>query len=279
MATPPFTPEVQSRWNKFFKKDPRAMLASLSWNLANFAALNRDRVRFGLIPWAPRNKGSAYLSYYPDGFYTFAGLSDLYRSWVRGVKANNNGDAGRFVALLLNLRQLQQDAVPGDFLELGVFKGNSAALLAHFASASGRRLFLCDTFEGFDARDLVGVDQAHHARDFEDTSIEYVRETVGHPDTTTYVKGFFPDSITAEMRDSTFALAHIDCDLYLPMKAALEFIYPRMPRGGMLILHDYSSGTWAGATQAIDEFTQASGEFLTLWPDKSGTAVIRKSSA
>jgi hypothetical protein len=50
-----------------------------------------------------------------------------------------------------------------------------------------------------------------------------------------------------------------------------------MPKGGMMILHDYSSGLWEGAAQAIDEFCASSGEFLTLWPDKSGTAMIRKS--
>ena len=60
------------------------------------------------------------------------------------------------------------------------------------------------------------------------------------------------------------------------MKAALEFFYPRMPRGGMLILHDYSSEIWVGATRAIDEFYKATGEFISLWPDKSGTAIIRK---
>jgi len=62
------------------------------------------------------------------------------------------------------------------------------------------------------------------------------------------------------------------------MKAALEFFYPRLPVGGMLILHDYSSGTWEGATRAITEFTAETGEFLSLWPDKSGTAVLRKSA-
>jgi hypothetical protein len=76
---------------------------------------------------------------------------------------------------------------------------------------------------------------------------------------------------------ANYALVHIDCDLYQPMKAALAFFYPRMPKGGMMILHDYSSGLWEGAAQAIDEFCASSGEFLTLWPDKSGTAMIRKS--
>jgi len=263
------TSEIESRLRSFMKKSPGAMAASARRNILNL-------IRYGVVSWGPRGKLSAFLSYYPDGFQNSATVSDLYRRWTRGNKKNNNGDASRFVALLLNLRQLQTDNIPGDYAELGVWKGNSAATLAHFAAGSGRRLFLFDTFQGFDRRDLVGVDQEQD-RDFSHTSIDYVRETVGYPETTVYVKGFFPDSLTDEARNSSYAVAHLDCDLYQPMKAALEFFYPRMPRGGALILHDYSSGTWAGATRAIDEFVQTTGEFLTLWPDKSGTAMIRKS--
>jgi len=211
----------------------------------------------------------------PDELASFPDLSDLYHRWIWGNKTNNNGDATRFLALVLNIRRLVAEGIQGDFVELGVWKGNSAAILAHFASQSGRRLFLFDTFRGFDQRDLADVDQGHY-RDFSDTSIDIVRENVGHDEVTTYVKGYFPDSVTDEVRERRFALVHIDCDLYQPMKAALAFFYPRMPRGGMLVLRDYSSGTWDGATRAIDEFYKDTGEHISLWPDKSGTAMIRK---
>jgi hypothetical protein len=218
------------------------------------------------------------VAYYPDCWPTFPELRETYKRWTRGNKRNNNGDASRFMALMLNLRQLQREGIEGDFAELGVWKGNSAAILAEFPAKTGKKLFLFDTFSGFDQRDLVGTDE-NHEHLFADTSVDYVRETVGHHDITTYLQGFFPDTITDEVRAQTFALAHIDCDLYEPMKAALDFFYPRMTRGGMLILHDYSSGSWTGATRAIDEFSKASGEFISIWPDKSGTAMIRKSHA
>jgi hypothetical protein len=278
MAAPIATPETPSRLRKFLDKNPREMAKSVRWNLGNLARSWRNKARFGLVSWTPRSRSSAFLAYYPDGFHGFGDTRDLYRRWLLGNKTNNNGDASRFIALMLNLRQLDKDAIPGDFAELGVFKGNSAALLAHFAAQSGRRLFLFDTFQGFDPRDLVGVDQAQgHRTEFADTSLGAVRENVRHDGCTVYVPGFFPESITDEVRASRFALAHIDCDLFLPMKAALEFFYARMPRGGLLLLHDYGSGTWDGATRAIDEFTQDTGEYLILWPDKSGTAAIRKS--
>lgn len=252
------------------------MLTSVRWNTRNYTKLALSKLRFDLITWAPRGIVPAYMAYYPDSLSFLPELRSMYAKWIRGNKNNNNGDSPRFLALILNLRQLQAEAIPGDFAELGVWKGNSAAVLADFASKSGKHLFLFDTFSGFDNRDLVGTDVSHK-RDFSDTSVDYVRQTVGHDDITTYLQGFFPSTVTDEVRTRTFALAHIDCDLYEPIKAALEFFYPRLSKGGMLILHDYSSGTWAGATKAVDEFTAATGEFVSLWPDKSGTAIIRKS--
>lgn len=263
------------RFKKFVRKKPSAMLGSLRWNLLNLTREIIARLRFGLVTWSPKGRWPVFHAYYPDGVRSSPELLDLYRRWIRGNKVNNNGDATRFLALMLNVSQLQKEGIVGDFAELGVWRGNSAAVLAHFASQSNRRLFLFDTFSGFDGRDLSGIDEAH-AKAFADTSLESVCATVGHPEVTTYLKGFFPDTITDEVRECRFALAHIDCDLYQPMKAALEFFYPRMSDGGMLILHDYASGTWGGATQAVDEFCESTGERIVLWPDKSGTAMIRK---
>jgi len=269
-------PLPQTRLQKFLGKSPRAMLTSIAWNLGHLLGVWRNKLRFGIVTWRPKGSAPAYLAYYPDSLPSFPNLNSLYQRWIRGNKTNNNGDASRFMALMLNLRLLQKQGVRGDFAELGVWKGNSAALLADFAAKSGRRLFLFDTFSGFDERDLVGTDRAHK-KEFADTSIDYVRETVGHPEITTYLQGFFPDTLTDEVRQSTFALVHIDCDLYGPMKSALEFFYPRLSKGGMMLLHDYDSGTWDGATQAVDEFCASTSEFITLWPDKSGTAMLRKS--
>lgn len=270
MASQPAEPQKRT------EKGSRAMLSSVAWNLSYRFRQLQNRLRFGLPSWRPKGSHSSYLAYYPDSFSQLPDFRSLYNRWIRGNKVNNNGDASRFIALLLNLRLLEADNVPGEFAELGVWKGNSAALLADFSTRMGRRLFLFDTFSGFDERDLVGVDSASQKL-FADTSIAYVKETVQQVHDVTYLPGFFPETLTAEVEQSTFALVHIDCDLYSPMKAALEFFYPRLSKGGMLILHDYSSGVWEGGTQAIDEFRAATGEFLCLWPDKSGTAMIRKS--
>jgi len=261
---------------KLLKKTPAQIVASIRWHANFWVREFIYKAFFNTVLWAPKGSKSCFLAYYPSSVISFPNRMDLYRSWIRGDKTGKNGDASRFMGLILNLRQLLDEEIDGDFAELCVWKGNSAAILAAFAAESGKRLFLFDTFAGFDRRDLIGDDKDERVA-FEDTSIDFVREAVGHDEITTYVKGYFPDSITAEVAERRFALVHLDCDLYVPMKAALEFFYPRMPRGGMLILHDYSSGLWSGATHAVDEFCEAVGEYPTLWPDRQRTAIIRKS--
>ena len=268
--------EWQNRLAHYVGNTSAAALVNLLIGVRRSIYRFRCGIRFDWHVWGPKRGLSTFLGYYPDGFPADPAVRDLYRKWIRGNRTNNNGDAARFISLLLNLRQIGEESIAGDFAELGVWKGNSAAILAHFAAGSNRRLFLFDTFSGFDARDLVGCDKSK-ALEFADTSLEYVQDTVGHPELTTYLKGYFPDSISDAVRETRFALVHLDCDLYEPMKAALDFFYARMSRGAILIMHDYSSGVWDGAKTAIDEFCREPGEYVSLWPDKSGSAVIRKS--
>jgi hypothetical protein len=263
---------------RFLDKSPRQKIASLNWWIGHINRSLMAKVAFGLVSWHPRGGQPVYVGYYPESLRKDRSIRDLFAKWIRGNQVNNNGDAARFISLVLNLRKVMAEGVEGDIAELGVWRGNSAALLAQVAEQNGRTLFLFDTFEGFDVRDLKGEDSKSREGEFHDTSIDYVRETVGHDSCVRYIKGFFPESIPEDLHDSRFSVVHIDCDLYEPMKAALNFFYPRMSKGALLIMHDYSSGSWPGATRAIDEFCDSTGQTLILLPDKSGTAICRKTT-
>lgn len=225
--------------------------------------------------------GSVFVvSYKPDFHYFFDGVehfAELRAAWEHDNRANNFGDLPRFYALYFNVAQVVGAGVPGDFAEVGVFRGNSAKLLKHFARKHDRELFLFDTFEGFDPRDVTGVDAGVAPTGFREVDFEAVRAFVG-PDRTHFVRGYFPESL-AQVPDfdrRRFAVVNLDCDLYEPVKAALEAFYPRLEPGGLLILHDYASGFWRGAGRALDEFLAGRPERPIVLPDKSGSAMFRK---
>jgi hypothetical protein len=229
-------------------------------------------------PHVLRSKARVYVAYRPDSdvdFNAHPELPGLAEKWVWNNSINNAGDLPRLYALVLNVKQVLAEGVEGDFAELGVYRGNSAALLAHYARENGRTVFLFDTFEGFNGSDLKGID-SNKSSEFSDTSLDMVRGNVGQA-SVTYIKGHFPGSLTNEIDDRRFAIVHLDCDLYEPTKAALEYFYPRLSPAGLIIMHDYSSGCWGGTKQAIDAFVAGVSENLILIPDKSGTAMLRKS--
>lgn len=221
-----------------------------------------------------------FLAHHPDS-HNFSNahpeFHELFGRFKKHNEANNAGDLARLWSLILNLKQIIAEGIEGDFAELGVWRGNTAAVLACFAARSNRQVLLFDTFEGFHQRDLTGIDAGQLAY-FSDTSVELVKEVIGKEcRVCEFVKGRFPESLNESHSSRRYAAVSLDCDLYEPMKAGLEFFYPLMPKGGLLLLHDYSSLAWAGARSAIDEFCRETGEYAVLLPDKSGSAVIRKS--
>jgi hypothetical protein len=227
------------------------------------------------------NKAHSFLAYQPDSQYHFQThneFEELYGRFIKNNTSNNAGDVTRLWGLILNIKQVIRDRVLGDFAEIGVWRGNAAAVLSHYAYLDRRQVYLFDTFEGVDPVGLSKEESNLNVRfDFSDTSISMVQDVIGpSSQSCVFVRGKFPSSLTQDHKKNTYAVVSLDCDFYDPIKAGLEFFYPLMPRGGLFLIHDYSSGYWAGVAQAVDEFCAKHGQYPILYPDKSGSALIRK---
>ena len=221
------------------------------------------------------------LTYTPDSivhFKAYPHIYDLYEKFRKFNRANNGGDINRLISIVLNVEKvLDEDNVQGNLAEVGVWKGNTACLLAYYAHEYERKCFLFDTYTGFDSRDLKGVDEKSNKGSFDDTSLEIVKSVIGSEalDTCEFLRGYFPESIPDYLDKEKFAVVSLDCDLYKPMKAGLTWFYPRMQNGSIFLLHDYSSRFWEGSKKAIDEFCSETNQQVILLPDKSGSAFIR----
>lgn len=210
----------------------------------------------------------------PDSIYRKNGYPEiqyLYDLWCKDNEENNCLDFCRFYSLVLNI-DMTLASSPGAIAELGVYKGNSASILKYFADKYDVALYLYDTFEGFDARDLHGVDE-RQCEGFIDTSLSYVKKRIGEA---YYREGYFPESIEDSDRNVEYSFVSLDCDLHDPMLAGLEFFWPRMVKGGKIFCHDYSSGYWMGCKQAIDDFCKKENVHPLLLSDIGGTAVLVK---
>jgi predicted O-methyltransferase YrrM len=73
------------------------------------------------------------------------------------------------------------------------------------------------------------------------------------------LRGWIPERFDI-VSDKTFSIVHIDVDLYQPTRDALEFFYPRLNPGGLMICDDYGSVACPGAKKAVDDFCKRLGK-------------------
>lgn len=178
--------------------------------------------------------------------------------------------------LLRIAARLCEQNLSGNIAELGVYKGDTAWKLN--ALFPNKKLYLFDTFEGFDTRDITeenkrGCSYAQK-EEFADTSSETVLSRLPYPEQAIVRKGFFPE--TAEgLEDCQYQFVSLDADLYAPTLAGLEYFYPRLVRGGIILLHDYNNERFRGAKQAVNEYESTHGPLLLIpLSDLHGSAVI-----
>jgi len=186
---------------------------------------------------------------------------------------NRYPDKTRFYTWWLQNERLKSDKIPGAFAEVGVYKGDSAAIL--HALDPDRELYLFDTFTGFPASDLegeTGVAATYTTENFVDTDTLHILTKFENKENIHIHKGYFPDSAKG-LKEKRFALVNLDADLYKPTKAALEFFYPRLAAGGVIFIHDYNS-KWEGIVLAVNEFVQKIPENIVMASDIDGTVII-----
>ena len=144
--------------------------------------------------------------------------------------------------------------VPGDIAEVGVYRGGSARLICEVKGA--RALHLFDTFAGLPAA-------GEWDRDFQSggfaSSLAKVQEYLQRFSAVHFHPGLFPESARG-LEELTFSFVHLDVDLYQSTVSGLEWFYPRLNRGGILISHDYVNAE--GVRKAFDEFFADKAECL-----------------
>lgn len=211
--------------------------------------------------------------YQPKAFLEAIKKGQVSKELIKAEK--NYPDKVRFFNFWFQVERLKKDNVKGAFAELGVYKGDSAHLL-HLMDPN-REFHLFDTFEGFTQADLAGETgkaATYTTKNFADTSIEKVKTRLNDP-VFIFHKGYFPDT-TKGLDEQVYALVNMDADLYNPTKAGLQYFYPRLSPGGMIIIHDYNPD-WPGIMQAVDEFSKTIAEPVIPLPDQDNSVMLFKS--
>jgi O-methyltransferase len=154
----------------------------------------------------------------------------------------------------------------GDIAEVGVFRGGSAAIMAHFKG--NRHLHLFDTFEGLPDvnkdKDLLAKGEMSNAPE------QLVRDLLKDYQNWHIYKGIFPGT-SEPIKNKVFSFVHLDVDLYEGTLFSLQFFYPRMQKGGIILVHDYSDLLTPGVKDALKEFfADKSESIIEIWDTHAG---------
>lgn len=140
-----------------------------------------------------------------------------------------------------------QRGLPGEMAEVGVYQGCSAKIISTASDSAPLHLF--DTYAG-----LPNPDDDEHDRMREGhyaSSLASVQAYLSNCMNLNFYQGIFP-STAGPVTDHRFSFVHLDVDLKSSTLGCLEFFYPRMVPGGVILTHDYSY--LHGVRAAFSEF-------------------------
>lgn len=139
--------------------------------------------------------------------------------------------------------------------EGGVFQGEFAKEINK--AFPEQKLYLFDTFEGFDQRDVdkeqTVAMEGLNTNNFNDTSVNLVMSKMTTSENVVIRKGFFPDTAKG-LENLKYFFVNLDFDLYAPILEGLRYFVPKIAVGGVLLIHDYFNQGFPGVKKAVEDY-------------------------
>lgn len=168
--------------------------------------------------------------------------------------------------------------LPGDVIELGVFKGGSIIQFATFRelleNERSRKIVGFDVFGEFPMvekvesdKEFIGKWNDQHRGEFLTQEDIYHSLNIKNIRNVELVKGDICETIDEYLGQNPhtrISLLHIDTDVYEPARAGLEKLFDRVVGGGIVVFDDYA--TVEGETLAIDEFLKEKQYIIRKFP-------------
>lgn len=163
-------------------------------------------------------------------------------------------------------RSLQR--CPGHVLEVGVYRGGSLSRLAKVVAevCPEYRAIGIDTFAGHPYSDghTVHPQGKYHDVDLNELERRLANQPFGS--SVELHRGQVEDILHGlALKDVAFA--HVDCDLYLPVRYCAEHLPAIMKAGGTIYFDDYGHEHCPGATRAVEEVFGSSDLHEVTMPD------------
>lgn len=204
--------------------------------------------------WRYPRSGDRYLEAYQQARILSGSTDDLAKQL-------------RFHTLMQSVEHVLARRVQGDVVECGCWHGHSTRMIADRLVEAGwqGRFHVFDSFEG-GLSDKSAKDRTLRGDTDPQATLTQKKLFVSHKDAVAEVvrncpfvalhKGWIPEVFeqVPDLAQRRYSLIHIDVDLYLPTIATLRQFVPLLAEGGIIVVDDYGSSHFPGASRAVDEY-------------------------
>ncbi len=182
---------------------------------------------------------------------------EFWEVWKSSPFYNVQRPDRKFVAWSMALSTI---GVAGNTAECGVLDGATSYLICRAAQKNqvDKLHYAFDSWEGLS--EIAEEDRSKNKFNVVSwkkgdlsTSLDQAMKNLSEFDNIRYYKGWIPDRFR-DIENERFSFVHIDVDIYQPTKDSLDFFYPRMNSGGVILCDDYGYQTCPGAKKAFDDF-------------------------
>ena len=141
--------------------------------------------------------------------------------------------------------------------------------------------YLLDTFSGLDERYISederknGVlerNMSHLDSDFYTSKLESVRKNFSEWNNVTIIPGAIPETLD-KIESEKVAFLHIDLNCSPPEVAAIDCLWPRIERGGIVLLDDYAYYGYQTQKDGMDAWADENNVPIARLPTAQGLIV------
>jgi hypothetical protein len=190
-----------------------------------------------------------------DADFSYGKFEEIFRDSLKIFEHKTQvRDALDFTYYLAKVSRIE-----GDTLELGSHRGHSGYILSRFQkevcqrqrAGPPKRVFLCDTFEGFPEENLP-ID--YRWNNTHDVSFNEVKAKFQGVSNVEFVKGDIRRTLLPLIAQRDFSFVYIDLDSFSATAYALRTVYNKVSCGGVIACQDYGKEHCIGARLAVDNF-------------------------
>ncbi len=209
------------------------------------------------------------------------------------IKPNTMINNYRIMNIQNVIKYIVLSNIKGDFVECGVWKGGACAMMAYTLKriVAQRTIHLFDSFDDIVEPDAIvdgeravkevggihmatgklkpikGIYSKFGGPGNESHVLDLISNKIGYPSEKIKIhKGLFQDTLPLNTIES-ISFLRLDGDWYSSTRICLEYLYPKVTYGGIIVIDDYSA--YEGCKKAVDEYLVSNQIFPFIqWIDE-----------